>query len=251
MENRKPTTVKCLIVDDEHSAHVALSELIGKIPRLEHCGSCYSVMEAVNMIARQQPDIIFLDVQMPEKSGLDLINMLPHPRPHFILTSAFKRYAVDGFEHEVTDFLLKPVNEDRFVKAVLKATKQENKIITLQPEADDLQQESGDMWFPTSGKIVRLRFNEIIAIEALKDYVTVTYENGKIVTHGNIGKITAKLPGNIFIKIHRSCVVNRFAVRSIEGNTVTMVNEKECTMAGRGAERERIVNLLTQNRKQA
>ena len=251
MEKRKPTTVKCLIVDDEHSAHVALSELIGKRPWLENCGSCYSVTEAINLIARQQPDIIFLDVQMPEKSGLDLINMLPNPRPHFILTSGFERYAVDGFEYEVTDFLLKPFNEDRFVKAVLKASKQENKIITLPPSAQDQQQEMGDMWFPTSGKIVRIRFDEIIAIEALKDYVMVTHQNGKIVTHGNIGKIAAKLPDHIFIKIHRSCVVNRLAVRSIEGNTVTMVNDKECMMAGRGAERERIVNLLIQNRKQA
>jgi len=251
MEKRKPTTVKCLIVDDEHSAHVALSELIGKRPWLEHCGSCYSVMEAVNRIAWEQPDIIFLDVQMPEKSGLDLIHMLPHPRPHFILISAFKQYAVDGFEYEVTDFLLKPVQEDRFVKAVLKASKQENKIITLQPAEQRPQQDMEDMWFPTSGKLVRLRFDEIIAIEALKDYVMVTYHHGKIVTHGNIGKIAAKLPDHLFIKIHRSCVVNRLAVRSIEGNTVTMVNDKECMMAGRGAERERIVNLLIQNRKQA
>ncbi|TKT85990.1 LytR/AlgR family response regulator transcription factor [Dyadobacter frigoris] len=251
MEKKKPTTMKCLIVDDEESAHIALGELIEKTPWLEHCGSCYSVMEAINMIASVQPGIIFLDVQMPEKSGLDLINMLPYPRPHFILTSAFGVYAVDGFDHQVTDFLLKPIAEDRFIKAILKTIKQETTVITLQAADEDQQQTAGDIWFPTPGKIVRLRYNEIIAIEALKDYVRVTFERGTIVTHGNIGKITTKLPEDIFIKIHRSYVINRFAVRSIERNSVTMINDQECPLAGRGAERERIVNLLMQNRKQA
>lgn len=249
MEKRITTTVKCLIIDDEESAHVTLSELIRKTPMLEHCGSCYSVIEAVNVIARKLPDIIFLDVQMPEKSGLDLLGMLSHPRPQIIMTSGFKQYAVDGFEHQVTDFLLKPVSEDRFLKAVLKAIKQESPVITLPPMEERPTQQTEDMWFTSNGKILRLYFHEIIAIVALKDYVTIHYDRGIIVTHGNLGSIAVKLPGSQFIRIHRSCIVNRYAVRSIEGNTVTMVNKGEFTMAGRGATRNGIINQLTQYRK--
>jgi two-component system LytT family response regulator len=242
MENKTIPKMKCVIIDDEQPAHRALIQLIGEISWLEYVGSCYSVVEAVELIKELAPDIIFLDVQMPGISGLELIPLLPSPRPHIIITSGFKQYALDGFDHAVTDYLLKPITSARFLQAVLKTKNEASRTITLVPSQNP--DEQGYTWVKTGSKMVQILLNDIIAVEGMGDYVKIHCKDGIIVKYSSIKSFLGELPADQFIRIHRSYIVNRYAVKSIEGNVVMMVNNKEYRISSRGS-RESVIKQLT------
>lgn len=246
MENKATNTTKCVIVDDEEPAHKALVQLIAEVHWLEHVGSCYSVIEAVDVIKNLSPDIIFLDVQMPGISGLDLIPHLPSPRPQIIITSGYKEYALDGFDNAVTDYLLKPITSARFFQAVLKTRNNQNPVITLVPSQNP--DEQGYTWVKTGSKMLQILLNDIFAIEGMGDYVKIHYKAGMIVKYGSIKSVLGELPAEQFIRIHRSYIVNRYAVKSIEGNVVKMVDDKEYRISSRGS-RESVIKQLTQPKR--
>ncbi|CAG5072976.1 Protein-glutamate methylesterase/protein-glutamine glutaminase [Dyadobacter sp. CECT 9623] len=120
MNSNTTRKISCLIIDDEEPAHEVLKFLIAKIPWLVCVGSCYNAVEALEVIPDSKPDILFLDVNMPELTGLDLLSIVKAPNSHVIMTTAYSQYAVDGFTFDVTAFLLKPIGFDRFLKAVTK-----------------------------------------------------------------------------------------------------------------------------------
>jgi DNA-binding LytR/AlgR family response regulator len=243
MENKPIAKMKCVIIDDEQPAHRALIQLITEISWLELAASCYSVVEAVDVIKKLAPDIIFLDVQMPGISGLELIPLLPSPRPHIIITSGFKEYALDGFDLAVTDYLLKPITSGRFLQAVYKTRSEQSQIITLVPSLNP--DEQGYTWVKTGSKMHQILLNDIIAVEGMGDYVKIHCKDKMIVKYGSIRSFLGELPPDQFIRIHRSYIVNRYAVKSIDGNVVKMVNDKEYRISSRGS-RESIIKQLTQ-----
>jgi two-component system LytT family response regulator len=237
MERKTSSTqLRCLIIDDERSAHVALRELIDSAPWLCFVGGCYNVLEAIETMSQQSFDIVFLDVRMPGLSGLDLLGLLSFPRPHIILTTGFREYAYDGFEHEVTDFLLKPVAPHQFIKVVSKLLKAPVRTsvapVIMQSQTVDLpggvsNQEGTERdltWFKVAGKNIPVRFDQIFLVQALKDYVKIHSSQGILVVYGNLARMTKILPSDQFVRLNRSYIVNRYAIREIEGNMVKMLN---------------------------
>ena len=237
MGDTNPGKISCLIIDDEEPAHEVLKFLIAKVPWLVFEGSCYNAVEAIEVIPTRKPDIIFLDVNMPELSGLDLLNIIQSPDLHVIMTTAYPEYAVDGFTFDVTAFLLKPIGFDRFLKAVTKV----RKLITgiqipdLQAALPEVRQESNAsdeyVWIRADRKMYCVWFKDIFLVEGLKDYVKVHYTGGVLVTLMSMSAMMEKLPFPPFVRTHRSYIVNRNAIRMIEGNTITLQNGKEVAIA--------------------
>ncbi|MCF0072990.1 response regulator transcription factor [Dyadobacter sp. CY261] len=250
--------ISCLIVDDEEPAHEVLKFLIAKLSWLDYAGSCYNAIEAIDMIAEIKPDIIFLDVNMPELSGLDLLSIIKAPDSHVIMTTAYPQYAVDGFTFDVTSFLLKPIAFDRFLRAVTKVRRLMGNQILLEkgragmesdgspsevtptepvnnnhmaPEhrADTGQEEY--MWIRADRKMFCVWFKDIYFVEGLKDYVKVYYANGVLVTLASMAAMMARLPSPPFVRTHRSYIVNRNMIKMIEGNMVTMLNGMKVSIA--------------------
>ena len=227
--------IRCLIIDDEEPAHEVLKFLIAKVPWLVFEGSCYNAVEAIEMIPARKPDIIFLDVNMPELSGLDLLNIVHAPDSHVIMTTAYPEYAVDGFTFDVTAFLLKPIGFDRFLKAVTKVKKLRQLSEDPAELSPEVRQESRAddeyMWVRADRKMYCVWFRDIYMIEGLKDYVKVHYTGGVLVTLTSMSSMMEKLPFPPFVRTHRSYIVNRNAIRMIEGNTVTLQNGREVAIA--------------------
>lgn len=257
MDTNSYPTLSCLVIDDEQTAHLTLARLIESVSWLALKGHCYSAVEAADAITSKRPDLIFLDIEMPRHTGLDLIGMLNEPKPQIILTTAFRDYAFDGFENEVSSFLLKPIMYQRFYKAVnkvrecLRARELQSVLSGKQPQAStatagdtpESQIHDDTIWIYSGKKFHHLRLNEVYAVEGLKDYVKVHCADETILVKGNIGSIERKLPASEFVRIHRSYIVNRSAIRRIEGNMVKMPNGSNYTIPTYKS-RENIINLL-------
>lgn len=265
--------ISCLIVDDEEPAHEVLKFLIAKLSWLTYAGSCYNALEALEMIPEVKPDIIFLDVNMPELSGLDLLNIVQAPDSHVIMTTAYPEYAVDGFTFDVTSFLLKPVGFDRFLKAVTKVRRligdrhssnekghseaagpatrddaqSDRQNITAspftEPRPDSAQEEY--MWIRADRKMYCVWFKDIYFVEGLKDYVKVYYSDGVLVTLASMAAMTTRLPSPTFVRTHRSYIVNRNMIKMIEGNMVTMMNGMKVSIAV-SPTRDEVIRQLTE-----
>ncbi|MCE7069048.1 LytTR family DNA-binding domain-containing protein [Dyadobacter sp. CY327] len=242
--------IKCLIIDDEEPAHEVLKFLIAKVPWLAFEGSCYNGIEAIEVVPARKPDIIFLDVNMPELSGLDLLNIIQSPELHVIMTTAYPEYAVDGFTFDVTAFLLKPIGFDRFLKAVTKVRKlitggqipePTSALSEMKPESPANDEY---VWIRADRKMYCVWFKDIFLIEGLKDYVKVHYTGGVLVTLMSMSAMMEKLPFPPFVRTHRSYIVNRNAIRMIEGNTITLQNGKEVAIAV-SSTRDEIFRQLT------
>ena len=259
MEQRLTTPrFGCLIIDDEESAHTALRDLIEAAPWLYFAGSCYSALEAIEKMAQQDFDILFLDVRMPDLSGLDLLRVLSFPRPHVILTTGFREYAYDGYQHEVTDFLLKPISPPQFIRVIsklLKIPSQKDFLPVLKPslqspvdtpEISDSEQDcpKGLVWFKVTGKNIPLRFDQIYYVQALKDYVKIHYNQGVLVVYGNLASMTQILPADQFHRLNRSYIINRYAIQEIEGNMVKMPDGFTAMIPQR-SRRNEVIRLLT------
>lgn len=262
--------ISCLIVDDEEPAHEVLKFLISKLSWLTYAGSCYNALEALEMIPEVKPDIIFLDVNMPELSGLDLLNIVHAPDAHVIMTTAYPEYAVDGFTFDVTAFLLKPVGFDRFLKAVTKvrrligdshlsheraraiseagphdgADRQQVPAPVLPEQRPDTAQEEY-MWIRADRKMYCVWFKDIYFVEGLKDYVKVYYSDGVLVTLASMAAMTTRLPSPTFVRTHRSYIVNRNMIKMIEGNMVTMLNGMKVSIAV-SPTRDEVLRQLTE-----
>lgn len=213
-------SMKCLIVDDEQIARKLLSEYIDKVPDLELVASCNSALQAANYIKQQQIDILFMDIQMPDLTGLDFLKINPN-RPATILTTAYSEYAVHSYELDVVDYLLKPIDFERFYKAVAKVTSQSG--TPVQPVANPASVQKNDKLFiKADNKILKVTFSEIILIKGQGPYVQVfTVDGRKLMTLQSMSKMEELLPDN-FYRTHRSHIVNIDHIDSIEGNTIIL-----------------------------
>lgn len=202
-----------MIVEDEPLARQLLEEYIIKVPTLELLSSCGNPIEAIEKLRTLSPDILFLDVQMPEITGITLLKIL-NKKPHVILTTAYSEYAIEGYELDVADYLLKPITFERFLKAVQKVSQR----IQLSVPSDSIQNEipsspnevlADRFFFVKDGtKLVKIVFDEILYIEGLKDYVIIHTPKGKTTTLQKLRNLEAMLPGDKFIRVHNSYIVS-------------------------------------------
>ncbi len=202
--------IKCLIVDDEPLGSKIIATYLKPIHNLELVKICHNSMEAFNTVNEHDIDLIFLDINMPEVSGIDFLRSLKNP-PLVIITTAYREFAVESFELEVVDYLIKPIPLQRFMKAISRV----NKLISSEDYHDD---NSGDEQFI----FLKVNLESIYFIESLKDYIRVNTESGSYITHQTLTGFTDILPQNEFLRIHRSYTVHLDKITAIQGNTVEL-----------------------------
>jgi DNA-binding LytR/AlgR family response regulator len=208
----KEKTICCLVVDDEPPAREILKRYIHEMPGLALAGECSNAMQALNFLQQQPVDLVFLDINMPQLKGTDLLKIVKHP-PRVIFTTAFAEYALEGYELDVVDYLLKPIQFDRFVKAVHKALQSGAEAIVNATPALTASQEAF-VYFRADRKMVKVMLKDIFYIESMKDYIKVVTANGMIITKQSMTSVEAMLPGNHFIRTHRSFIVSLPRIKS-------------------------------------
>jgi len=201
-------TIRCVVTDDEPVARKGLQGYIEKISFLDLVAVCEDAIQLNTVLKQEQVDLLFLDIEMPYITGIEFLKNLSHS-PKVIFTTAYERYAIQGYELDVLDYLLKPISADRFLKAVNKAydyfqTKQNN--------------EQPYFFVKTDNKLEKIQFAEILFVEAMENYVAIYTDDKKIITHSTLKAVQDKLPDNQFIHPHKSYVVNINRINAIEGN---------------------------------
>ena len=197
--------LSCLVVDDEPMARALLEQYIGRTPSLTLAGSLGSPVQALQQLQTDPPDVLFLDVQMPELTGISLLKVLKQ-KPRVVLTTAYSDYAIEGYELDVTDYLLKPITFERFLKCVEKLSPTE--ATSAAPASPPPPDASPDYLFVKDGtKSVRVNLNDIQYIEGLKDYVRIHTPQRKITTLQSLRGLVEALPADRFMRTHHSFIV--------------------------------------------
>ncbi len=218
-----------IIVDDEPLARDILETYIEQIPELNLIAKCSNALEANNELQSNKIDLMFLDIQMPQITGTDFLKSLSNP-PMVVFTTAYPNYAIEGFELDALDYLLKPISLDRFMKAVNRALEMQQLLSGDTSETaeivDNPDGEKDDFIFVKSDKkLIKIHYSEIIYIEGLKDYVIIRCKDSRVITLQTMKSLEAKMPSNIFKRIHRSYIVNLDEINALVGNMVE-VTEK-------------------------
>lgn len=210
--------MRCIIVDDEPLAHEILSDYVSKIKEFELVNTYTNPIEAFSSIEKDKIELIFLDVQMPELTGIQFLKLLGK-KCKVILTTAYPEYALDGYEHNVVDYLLKPISFERFQKA-------SDKLLTSTAVyTEETGADLDHIFIKTEHKIIRVDLSSILYIEGLKDYISIYTANERILTLMNMKKVEELLPSKRFIRVHKSYIVSLEKIKSIEKNRI-YVNEQ-------------------------
>lgn len=215
----------CLVVDDEPMARDVLRRYIEKMPALQLAGECSNAIDALLFLQNNHVDLIFLDIRMPELLGTEFVQSLRNP-PKIIFTTAFKEYALDGFELDAVDYLLKPIRLERFLKAVNKAFANRNNEQLNETLSPDKKNGTDFIYLRIDRKRVKIILSDILYIESAKDYVKVFTKDKYYITRQTISSVEAMLSGNEFVRIHRSFIVAVNKIRSFN-NELVEIGSKE------------------------
>lgn len=226
-------SLQCLIIDDEPLAHDVILQYARDIPDLEIVGQCYLATEALALLNSRSVDLIFLDIRMPRLSGLDFLRTLHH-RPLVIITSAYEEHALESYELEVCDYLLKPFRFDRFLKAVNRAQSMHHlRLGTVKaaalPEGKGGvgAEEPAQLFVKSDRKWVQVELEQVQYLESLGNYVKIWELERFILTPRTLSGFEEQLPKEMFIRIHKSYILNRRFVRAIEGNIIHLKSGKQ------------------------
>jgi DNA-binding LytR/AlgR family response regulator len=214
--------LNCIIVDDEPMARKVLEEYIEDIDFLQLVGKAENPVKANSLLSNNKVDLIFLDINMPQMSGIEFLKT-SESLPITILTTAYSEYAIEGYELDVLDYLVKPFSFERFLKACTKA--KEYFEIKNKP-AENVIETHNYFFVKCNGRIEKVFYDELVFVEAMLNYVVLHTENKKMIVYLTIKGIEEKLPKNIFLKIHKSTIINTGKIKSIEGNEVNLGNAK-------------------------
>ena len=215
-------TINCIIVDDEPMAREILENHLKKIESIKVAGSCKNAIEAFNMLNSQNIDLIFLDINMPELSGLSFARSI-NKKIKVIFTTAYREYAIDGFDLRAVDYLLKPISFERLIQSISKY-RNEHIIPQLGPQVELNPEKSDFIFVRSERKMIKIDFSELNYIESLSDYLKLYTDDKVIITRETISSIEAKLPKNDFLRVHRSYIV---AINKIESFTQEFVEIKK------------------------
>ena len=220
----------CIIIDDEPLALDILETYIADSPTLRLVARCENALEAFQALQQHEPELIFLDIQMPQLTGIELLRSLKNP-PQVIFTTAYPNYALEGYELNITDYLLKPFSPERFAAAVQKASQkaiESSHLPHLQHFASigGHSPEEDYVFVKSDKKLIRVRLADIYYIEGLKDYVMIYTTTGRIVTLQTMKSLEDRLPSDRFRRIHRSFIVSMEHIESVDGTSVE-IQKKE------------------------
>lgn len=214
--------IRTMLVDDEYLALNLLETFVSKVPGLKVIAKTKSPIEAVDILQREEIDLLFLDIQMPTLSGNNLLKTLKSP-PLTIFTTAYTDYALEAFELDAVDYLLKPFAFERFLQAVNKA----KQLMPVQATSIQSTLTAKDFFsIKVDGKIVKLFYEDILYVEGLKEYVRFVCKEGRFVTLESLKNLEAILPKDQFIRVHKSFIVAKQYVQSVEGNQLTIGQQK-------------------------
>lgn len=216
--------MKCIAIDDEPLALNVIKDFCSKVPFLELLKVCTNPLDALEVLNKTSIDLIFVDIKMPNITGLDLIKTLTNP-PLIIFTTAYSQHALEGFELSAVDYLIKPIPFKKFYKAVNKAYELHTlRKLSMQTQKMDDSESSvlalGFLLVKVEYHMVKINLNDICYIEGLKDYIRIHLINESVITKSTMKNIEEKLPDNRFIRLHKSFIVSIFKIEKIENNRI-------------------------------
>ncbi len=222
--------LNCVIIDDEYLARNYLKDYVHKIPGLELLGDFNSPLKAMALLKTGEIDLLFLDIQMPEITGIEFLKTMDH-KPHVILTTAYEEYALQGYELNVVDYLLKPFSFERFLKAVNKVQELEEKnqkATQSEPGAvmHKPQLKEDHLIIRADRKLYKINYEDLVFIEGQKAYVTFHTRKKKITALASLKDLEEQLPSSHFLRIHKSYIVSIQEIESLEGNQVEIGGQK-------------------------
>ncbi|UYZ63048.1 LytR/AlgR family response regulator transcription factor [Hymenobacter weizhouensis] len=221
----EPTApLRCLIVDDDPLALQIVENCVANTTFLVHAGSCASAIAAAEILRTQPIDVLFLDVEMPAMSGLDLLRTLQNP-PLVILITSSKSYAVEAFSHDVLDYLVKPISYARFLTAARKALEAVESRAVAGADAIAAPPNAEFTFVKVDNRLVKVPFEEVRYVEALGDYVHIVMGQSKLIVYTTMRAVEDKFPAALFVRVHRSFIVNLRRVQTIEDNTIVIDNK--------------------------
>lgn len=214
--------ISCIIVDDEPLAVKLLESFVTKTPDLRLLGSFTDSVEAINAVKEQKPDLLFLDIQMPDLNGMELAHMIP-PTTRVIFTTAFKEYAFESYEVSALDFLLKPIRYNKFLSAVEKAKQWYER-----EPADDDEKKSKSLFIRVDGELRNVSIDNITYVSGMKDYVMfyLDGESKPLITHLTMKAVEAMLPTDRFLRVHRSYIIAVDKIKKIDRNDCIYIGEE-------------------------
>ncbi len=219
----------CLLVDDESLALRLLEDYVLKIPQLEIIGKCQNALSALQILQSKPVDILFLDIQMPDLTGIELLKIIKN-KPAVILTTAYADYALEGYQLDVTDYLLKPIPFERFVQAANKAMEWcnfKNRTSLTQPPINNNAPVSNDYFFVKSDyKQIKIFYADILYIEGLREYVSIYTGDKRIITLETLKNMEVLLTDQNFLRVHKSYIINKSRVNALNGNMVELGKQK-------------------------
>lgn len=222
--------LRALIIDDEPLAHKVILEYCKDLPFVEIVGQCHLATEALPLLRREAIDLIFLDINMPKLKGLDFLRTLQHP-PLVIITSAYEEYALESFELDVCDYLLKPIRFERFVKAVQKAMvwheRKEAPIEEVKKDYEAATDQGKTLFLKVDKRIMQLGIQEIYYLESYGNYVKVWFGNDFHLVARTLSSFEEALSDTAFFRVHKSYLIHKKYISFVEGNQITMHNGKQ------------------------
>ena len=230
--------LRCLIVDDEPIARKIIEKFILKTERLELIGSCEDAIEALDILHHETIDLLFSDIQMPRINGLELVRSLPVP-PTIIFITAFEQFAVESYELNIADYLVKPVSYNRFLKAVNKS------MIFIDFASHKMAPSENSFFFvKAENKIHKVELSDIHYVESLKDYIKIHTNTTSLVVYSSLKSFEEKLPSHLFFRIHQSYIIALKHIKSLTGSTIDLTNQVSLPLSkSRKTELYNILNL--------
>lgn len=211
---------RCLIIDDEELARLLIEQYVNKIPSLEVVGKCRNVLEAMEIMANEHIDLLFLDIQMPKMSGIDFLKSASS-KPHVIITTAYPDYALEGFNLNVIDYLLKPYGFERFFQAITKFNQIKQPLSQLKDQNQKVKSKNENSEYilvNSEHKIYRLHYQDILYIQSMREYIAFhTADKKRILSLTSLKKLEQELPHPAFIRVHKSYIVASNKIQLLDG----------------------------------
>ena len=213
--------MNCIIIDDEATARAIIEQMCSSINNLNVLEEFPNAIQAIKYLNQNKVDLIFLDIHMPDFTGFDFIQTLKNP-PKIILTTSDPNFAIQAFEYDcIVDYLVKPITPERFQKAVQKAEAKQDTVVSTSKKTEKIETSTGnDLYVNIDRRLIKIDIPSIYLIEAKGDYINVKTEDKNYTVHSTLKKIEQKLPDNLFLKVHRSYIINIKKIIDIEDNSV-------------------------------
>lgn len=216
--------MNCIVIDDEEMARAIIGQMIENTAQLKLVQECSNALQAIKYLNQNDVDLIFLDIHMPDFTGFDFIQTIKNP-PKVILVTSDKNFAIEAFEYEcIVDYLVKPITEDRFLKAIQKANATQLTAPTNVSKAV-AEDNAHEFYINIDRRLIKIEFASVNIVEAKGDYIHIKTEGKNYVVHSTLRKIEDKLPKDLFLKVHRSFIINTKKIIDIEDNSVLIAKD--------------------------